>query len=123
MKLSLAPDLFNITLLVIANASAGLEQKRLLLDQCFSIVQLFKNESQSKEWNKIVDSQILSKLRDSVAEQYEKENSINILGILILDLNQEIEQISGRAKASSPKLKKICDSLDQASDLTNCLIN
>ena len=62
LKIKLLPDLYSITLVAMVNERTGLDQKRLLLDQAFQIVQFFDNETmlrkavESGSWAKIADS-------------------------------------------------------------------
>ena len=71
----LAPDLLNLTLFTVVYQKAALNQKRLLMDEAFEIVNAFdcgenlKTYVEMGSWERIVQSRVLKQMLEAVCKR------------------------------------------------------
>lgn len=103
----LAPDLLNLTLFTVVYQKAALNQKRLLMDEAFQLVNAYEGGENLKayvemgSWERIVQSRVLKQMLEAVCKRSEVGQDIkkqSLFSVLLLELQAKISLIDLRAE-------------------------
>ena len=104
LRVKMTPDLFNLTMITILQEKTGQDQKRLLVDQLFTMIKFFDDSEssvlchavESGAWGRIAESHLFKSTIEKIAAR-DCISELSIISVLLVDLNLLIQKINRQA--------------------------